>query len=62
MFWLETSLEDGLMSLINSWRIEREKMVGGTKLFQTAIVQKYFTLAAALATVNVVVLLQRLIQ
>ena len=63
MFWLETSQEDGSMSLIDRWRIEREKNMaaGGTKIFQTSIVQ-YLTLAAALATVNVVVLLQRLIQ
>jgi len=49
------------MSLIDRWRIEREKIAGGTKLLQATIVQ-YLTLAAALATVNVVVLLQRLIQ
>jgi len=54
MSWLEISLEDGLMSQIDSGRIEREKMVGATKLFQNTIVQYLMLVAAALATVNVV--------
>jgi len=42
------------MSRIDSGRIEREKMVGATKLFQNTIVQYLMLVAAALATVNVV--------
>jgi len=54
MSWSEISLEDGSMSRIDSGRIEREKMVGATKLFQNTIVQYLMLVAAALATVNVV--------